>query len=92
MSYHYDEGFSKTPKYQKFPIGTRVRIKGSRPCYKEHFVWGTGATVEYTYAQAYGGGKEEARTYRLNVDGHGSLAWYDERHLEPLKETDDENA
>ena len=77
---------TKYPKEQKFPPGTRVVIAKDLGLGMRHFPSGLPATVEYTYKHAYGGGKDEAKSYSLNVDGHGSIAWYYEHQLSMLKE------
>jgi len=70
------------PKGQKYPRGTRVFIRplGGDMAHFKHSCW---ATVEYTYAHAYGGSETgwNARQYSLNIDGHGSSAWYPEEAL-----------
>lgn len=63
------------PAGQKFQPGTRVRLKE-----KYWYEAGTEATVEYAYAHAYGG--KDVDQYSLNVDGHGTCAWFPESVLE----------
>lgn len=71
------------PQGQKFPVGSRVIIS-------EHCVAafdlpdGTEATVNYTYAHAYGG--SDVKSYSLNIDGFGDILWFDERHLTLLSD------
>lgn len=67
------------PSGQKFPRGSRVRIADDLGSEKAHFPSGTEATVEYTYAHAYGG--SDNKSYSLDVDGSGSVAWYKEDQL-----------
>lgn len=64
------------PAGQKYPPGTRVRIADP---YMIHFI---NATVEYTYAHAYGG--DDVKSYSLHIDGHGSTSWYQEGQLQPI--------
>jgi hypothetical protein len=68
------------PKGQKFPVGARVRIADNLGKYMSHFPSGKLATVEYTYAHAYGG--NDVKSYSLLIDGMGSHAWYEEWQLE----------
>ena len=72
------------PSGQKFPVGSRVRIADKLPCYKSHFHSGVCATVEYTYAHAYGG--DNIKSYSLDIDGIGSVSWYDEGELTEIQE------
>ena len=86
----YEGGMNKvrTQKYpdgQKFPPGARVFITRNMPSYMWHFECGKWATVEYTYAHAFGGG--DVKSYSLKIDGHGSVAWYEE---DQLSETDND--
>ncbi|MFM6946071.1 MAG: hypothetical protein ACKOWW_02945 [Flavobacteriales bacterium] len=67
------------PKGQKFPCGSRVRIADDLGPSMSHFESGVEATVEYVYAHAYGGG--DVKSYSLNIDGRGSVAWYYEHQL-----------
>ena len=67
------------PDGQKFPIGSRVRISDNLGEYMRSFISGKIATVEYTYAHAYGG--NDTKSYSLNIDGIGSVAWYTEDQL-----------
>lgn len=70
-------------KKQKFPIGTKVRIKDELPSSKAHFPKGVEAYILYTYAYAYGYSSErDFRTYALDIDGKGKTAWYDESELD----------
>jgi len=71
------------PKGQKFPPGTRVHIAEDLGPWMSHFESGVDATVEYTYAHAYGG--DNINSYSLDVDGHGSIAWYYENQLTEIK-------
>lgn len=68
------------PEGQKFQPGERVRIADDLGQAMAHFPSGVLATVEYTYAHAYWG--EDVKSYSLNVDGHGSVAWFHESQLE----------
>ena len=70
------------PKGQKYPPGTRVRIAEDLGSSMSHFPSGKLATIEYTYAHAYGG--DDVKCYSLNVDGLGSIAWYYEHQLEAI--------
>jgi len=74
---------SDPPKGQKFPPGTRVRIADDLGSCMEHFEKGKNATVEYTYAHAYGG--NDVKSYSLNIDGVGSVSWYDECQLTAIE-------
>lgn len=81
----YQQGLVKVkttpePKGQKFHIGARVKIADDLGSSMSHFPSGKLATVEYTYAHAYGG--EDVKSYSLIVDGIGSVAWYHEAQLE----------
>jgi len=67
------------PKGQKFPVGSRVYIQKNLGSSMSHFRSGCKATVEYTYAHAYGG--NNITSYSLIIDGHGSTAWYEEHQL-----------
>jgi hypothetical protein len=67
------------PKGQKFPNGSRVRIADDLGQSMSHFERGVEATVEFVYDHAFGGG--DVKSYSLNVDGHGSIAWYYEHQL-----------
>jgi len=77
---------TKPPKGQKFPPGTRVRIANDLGPTMAHFPSGRSATVEYTYAHAYGGG--DCTSYSLDIDGLGSHAWYHERQLTRITKGD----
>jgi hypothetical protein len=70
---------SPEPEGQKFPCGSRVRVSNTLAPNKSHFHAGVNATVEYTYAHAYGG--SNTKDYKLNIDGIGSVAWYQEEEL-----------
>ncbi len=72
-----------TPKGQKFPCGSRVRIADDLGENMMHFVSGKNATVKYTYAHAYGG--NNVKSYHLDVDGVGEVAWYYEHQLTPIE-------
>jgi hypothetical protein len=67
------------PTGQKFSVGSRVKIADDLGESMRHFPAGKLATVEFTYAHAYGGG--DNKSYSLNVDGIGSIAWYHEEQL-----------
>jgi len=80
----YQEGLNRVkttpqPKEQKFPIGARVRIADDLGQSMSHFKKGVNSTVEYTYKHAFDSG--DAKTYSLNIDGYGSVAWYKEHQL-----------
>lgn len=64
------------PKGQKFHIGERVWITNEKFSTRCHFTIGRWATVQYTYAHAYGG--DNIEDYSLDIDGKGSSAWYPE--------------
>jgi len=67
------------PRGQKFPNGSRVRIADDLGEGMSHLPSGVNATVEYTYAHAYGG--DDVKSYVLMIDGYGSSAWYYEWQL-----------
>lgn len=71
------------PKKQKFPRGSRVMIAKNLGPSMSHFPSGIEATVNHTYAHAYGG--EDVKSYCLNVDGVGSVSWYDEDQLAAIE-------
>jgi len=68
------------PPGQKFPCGSRVRIKDDLGSRMSHFPSGKLATVVHVYAHAFGGSNVES--YCLDIDGHGQVAWYHEHQLE----------
>jgi hypothetical protein len=70
------------PEGQKFHVGQRVRINDNLGLCMRHFPCGCLATVEHTHAHAFRGG--DVKAYSLNVDGHGSIAWYWEHQLSPV--------
>lgn len=70
------------PKGQRYAAGTRVRISDDLGPRMSHFPSGMEATVEHTYAHAYGG--DDVLSYCLNVDGHGQVSWYYESQLTPV--------
>ena len=83
----YQQGLQRVkdtpePKGQQFPNGSRVRIKDDLGPSMSHFESGVEATVENVYAHAYGG--SDVKSYRLNIDGRGSVAWYYEHQLEAI--------
>jgi hypothetical protein len=67
------------PIGQKYPPGAHVRIAKDLGKSMGHFPGDRDATVEYTYAHAYGG--RNVHSYSLMVDGIGSVAWYEEWQL-----------
>ena len=70
------------PAGQKFASGARVKIADDLGPHMSHFPAGKLATVQYTYAHAYGTTDEQSlKQYSLNIDGIGSVAWYDECQL-----------
>lgn len=71
------------PEGQKFPVGCPVRIADDLGCTMRGFTSGVNATVEYTYAHAYGG--TDIKSYSLNIEGKGSTAWYHEHQLTEIK-------
>ena len=72
------------PKGQKFPVGCRVRIADDLGRQKRHFKSGCNATVNHTYAHAYGGSNID--DYCLDIDDHCQVAWYQEHELTKIKE------
>lgn len=74
-----DISIAATPKGQKFPIGTRVRVADDLGDCMTHFISSCNATVVYTYKQMWGG--EDVTSYCLDIDGHGECAWYKEHQL-----------
>ena len=83
----YQDGLRKVketpePDGQKFPCGSRVRISDDLCGSMSHFKSGVDATVEYVYAHAYGG--SNVKSYCLNVDDYGSVAWYYEHQLSAI--------
>ncbi len=75
---------TKEPDGQNFPCGSRVRIVDDLGRSMAHFKSGVNATVEHTYAHAYGG--NDVESYSLNIDGFGSCAWYYEWQLTQITE------
>jgi len=81
----YQEALDKVastpmPDGQKFPIEARVRVSDDLGPDMSHFSGkGKNATVQYTYAHAYGG--SDAKSYSLIIDGIGFSAWYKEHQL-----------
>ena len=80
----YEAGLKKVaatpePGGQKFLNGSRVRIAADLGPSMRHFKSDANATVQYTYAHAYGGGN--VKSYSLDIDGYGSCAWYKEHQL-----------
>ena len=80
----YEQGLENVkslpePDGQKFPVGSRVYIQKDLGSAMSHFRSGCWATVEYTYAHAYGG--NDINSYSLIIDDHGSSAWYEEYQL-----------
>jgi len=71
------------PKGQKFAVGSRVHIADDLGSTMRHFKSGCDATVEYTYAHAYGG--SDVKSYSLIIDNHGSSAWYNEWQLTAIE-------
>lgn len=76
------------PDGQKYPPGARVRITDNLGFGMGHFP-GAGklATVHYTYAHAYGG--NDVKSYSLNIDGHGEVAWYREDQISDAEPSND---
>ena len=82
--YRYRESMKKVkntpaPPNQKFPCGTRVRVTKDLGSLMSHFESDCDATVMYTYAHAYGG--DDVKSYCLDIDGIGEVAWYEEWQL-----------
>ena len=68
------------PEGQKFQPGERVRIAQDLGFFKSHFPGkGCMATVKHTYAHAYG--RDDVKSYCLDIDGIGEVSWYDESDL-----------
>jgi hypothetical protein len=68
------------PKGQKFPCGSRVMIAEDLGPRMRYFPGkGKCATVLHTHAHAFGG--NDVNQYRLDVDGEGPTAWYEEHQL-----------
>lgn len=84
----YDEAMqlvatTPAPEGQKFPVGSRVKVADHLGTHMGHFPGaGKFATVQHTYAHAYGG--SDVKSYCLDIDGHGSVAWYDEDQLSAI--------
>ena len=75
------------PKKQKYKPGTRVLIAKDLGPSMSHFPGkGQKTTVLQTYAHAYGG--DDVKSYSLDIDGYGEVAWYYESQLTPI--TDNE--
>jgi len=80
-------GNKPEPEGQKFPIGTRVRIADDLGKSMSHFRGaGRNATVEHTYAHAFGG--DDVKSYFLDVDDVGSNGWYHEHQLTEITDED----
>lgn len=71
------------PPGQKYPPGTRVRIADDLGRAMSHFPSGKNATVHHTHAHAYGG--SSVKSYCLDIDGLGQVAWYYEEQLTPIE-------
>jgi hypothetical protein len=71
------------PTGQKFAPGTLVRIADDLGDSMRHFPSGKYAIVLYTYAHAYGG--DDVKSYCLDVQGVGEVAWYYEHQLIEIK-------
>ena len=69
-----------TPEGQKYAIGTRVQISENSPTWLQ-FPDGRIATVEYTYAHAFGG--NDVNLYSLDLNGR-SVAWFHDYELIPI--------
>lgn len=70
------------PDGQKFKQGDRVRITDNLGVHMSHFPAGKLATVQYTYANAYGTTDTRSlQQYSLDVDGIGVVSWYNESQL-----------
>lgn len=81
---YYEEGLERVrttpePVGQKYHRGARVRIADDLGQCMRFFPSGCLATVEHTYAHAFGG--DDVKSYSLIVDGHGSTAWYNEDQI-----------
>lgn len=84
----YEQGLANVktrpvPAGQKFPPGTRVKIADVLDSDMSHFEAGVEATVEYTYAHAYGG--KDVKSYSLCFDDGNSVAWYREHQLSKVE-------
>lgn len=85
----YEAGESRvkttpSPKGQKFPCGTRVRIAKDLGSAMSHFESDCNATVKYVHAHAYGG--DDIKSYCLDIDGVGEVSWYDEWQLSGIQD------
>ena len=70
------------PDEQKFKPGARVRITDHLGTPMNYFPAGRLATVLHTYAHAFERDDERSlKLYCLDVDGIGSVAWYEEWQL-----------
>lgn len=70
---------NKEPKGQKFPVGSRVHIAPNLGRVMSQFESDCDATVMHTHTHAYGG--SNVKSYCLDVDGCGQIAWYTEDQL-----------
>jgi len=70
------------PAGQKYPPGTRVRITTPGERMVLPSLSGRTATVLYTDAHAYGG--DDVKSYCLDVDDFGRVAWFKETELEAI--------
>ena len=71
------------PEGQKFRCKSRVRISDYLGESMSHFSSGVDATVDHTYAHAFGG--TDVKSYALDVDGKGFSAWYQEDQLTQIE-------
>ena len=68
------------PEGQKFKCGSRVHVSADLGPSMSHFKSDCDATVMYTHAHAYGGGR--VKSYCLEIDGNkGTSSWYEESQL-----------
>lgn len=74
------------PKGQKFPVGSRVYIQKDLGPSMSHFTSDCYATVEYVYCHAFPHNGMDVESYSLDIDGHGSSAWYEENQLTAVEE------
>jgi hypothetical protein len=59
---------------QRFTFGDRVFINEDRSFYGKR-----NGTVVASYAEQYGGDNNES--YTVNIDGHGTVSWFDGKYF-----------
>lgn len=70
---------------QKYKKGDRVWIKKGLSQGKRDFKSGCYATIIHSYAESYGG--NNFKSYNIDIDNFGIVAWYEEHELEPCYKT-----